>query len=276
MRLTAPAKVNLALRVTGRRADGYHELSSLVIFAGVADVLEIAPADGLTLSVDGPRAGGVPGDGRNLVLAAAGRLREARGVTAGAALRLTKYLPHGAGIGGGSSDAAAALTGLAELWGVAPLSAEEALPLGADLPVCLAAPTPQLMAGIGERLSPAPPLPAFGLVLANPGVAVPTGPVFAGLEGRASPPLPPLEAAPFPEFCAWLRAAGNDLTDPARALCPALPPVLEALSAAPASGMSGSGATCWALTETPAEAEEMARTLARAHPGWWVWGGAPL
>ncbi|MGZ9809349.1 4-(cytidine 5'-diphospho)-2-C-methyl-D-erythritol kinase [Pseudoroseicyclus sp. H15] len=275
--LHAPAKVNLALRVTGRRANGYHELSSLAVFAGAGDKLRLAPDDALSLVVEGPFAGGVPVDSGNLVLKAAEALRRARGVTAGARITLTKHLPHGAGIGGGSSDAAAAITGLASLWGVAPLSGEEALALGADLPVCLAAPAPQLMGGIGERLAPAPALPACGLVLANPGVPVPTGPVFKALNGRFGAPLPALpEGIDFPRLCAWLAAAGNDLAAPAEQICPEITATRAALSAAPASGMSGSGATCWALAESASAAARLAEELGRAQPDWWVWGGEVL
>ncbi|NDU99485.1 4-(cytidine 5'-diphospho)-2-C-methyl-D-erythritol kinase [Pseudoroseicyclus sp. CLL3-39] len=274
MVVPAPAKVNLALRVTGRRADGYHELHSLAVFAGIGDELFVSPAANVTLEVDGPTAPGVPTDGSNLVLKAAEALRAARGVTAGARLRLTKRLPHGAGIGGGSSDAAAAIRGLAALWRVAPLTAAEALPLGADLPVCLAAPAPQVMAGIGERLTPAPALPPCGLLLANPGVPVPTGPVFRALSGRFGAPLPPLPPAPdFVALTDWLAAAGNDLSAPAEEVCPAITAVRSALSGAPASGMSGSGATCWALLPDPEAAARLAAEIARHHPDWWLWGG---
>ena len=128
----APAKVNLMLNLMGLREDGYHLLDSLVVFAEVGDWLTAILADALTLTVSGPKAAGVPTDSSNLVLKAAHRLRDLRGLTSGAAIHLEKHLPHGAGIGGGSSDAAATIRLLACLWNVPPLTAEEALPLGAD------------------------------------------------------------------------------------------------------------------------------------------------
>ena len=279
--LAAPAKVNLYLHVTGRRADGYHVLDSLVAFAGVSDALVLRPAADLSLAVDGPFAAAVPAGSGNLVLQAARRLAEAGGVRAGAAIGLTKRLPVGAGLGGGSADAAAALRGLSSLWGLGPADAdlaEIAARLGADVPVCLAG-RAAFVGGAGERLSPAPDLPPAWLVLVNPGPALATAAVFAERSGAFS------EAARFAEAPAdaaalalLLAGRRNDLGAPARALVPATGQVLAALAAAAGAllaRLSGSGATCFALFAEAAAATKAARTLARRHAAWWV-KAAPL
>lgn len=276
-RRTAPAKINLTLHLTGLREDGYHLLESLVVFADVGDHLTVRPAQALTLTVDGPFANGVPSDGRNLVLMAAERLRALRGVTAGAAITLTKALPHGAGIGGGSSDAAATICLLADLWQVPPLSPEEALPLGADVPVCLCAPHATQMRGIGEDLSRAPYQPRGWLVLVNPGVVVPTRDVFA-LHDRLYPFTPPdLEPMDYvkdaDDFAMWLAGQRNDLTKVAseNQIAPVVQEVLKALRPlAIDTDMSGSGSTCWALFADQARAESCAKSIAADHPDWWV------
>lgn len=266
----APAKVNLVLHVTGRRADGYHLLDSLVVFADVGDRLTAAPDEALLLNVTGPRAAGVPLDGTNLVLRAAALLAPGRGARIG----LEKHLPAAAGIGGGSSDAAAAFRVLSRLWGV-PLPAPDAvLPLGADVPVCLAARGAR-MQGIGERLTPLPTLPPLWLVLVNPGVPVPTGPVFAALARRDNPPLPQAlpRLADAAELAGWLHTCRNDLEPPARALVPAVGQAIAALAAQRGcllARMSGSGATCFGLFATAADAAQAARALRVAAPGWWV------
>lgn len=277
----APAKVNLTLQVTGIRPDGYHLLASLVVFAGVGDRLTVAPAEVLSLRVNGPRAAGVPEDGTNLVLKAAERLRSLRGITAGAQIGLEKHLPHGGGIGGGSSDAATAIRLLADLWAVTPLTTEEALPLGADIPVCLAAPSPRMMRGIGEDLAPVPALPPGWLVLVNPGVARATPAVFRAFDAVQPPDPHPHPAPPagldLLELADWLRGHRNDLArvlnDPASAVhLPQIGAILTALGADEsclASAMSGSGSTCWGLYPTETAARAAAMRLGAAHPDWW-------
>ena len=272
----APAKVNLHLHVTGRRADGYHLLDSLVVFAGVADTLEGAAAEGLALSVGGPEASSLAAEPDNLVLRAARALADAAAVPARAALRLEKRLPVASGIGGGSADAAAALRLCARLWGVAlpeARLAEVALSLGADVPVCLAC-RPARLGGVGDALSPAPALPRFGLLLANPRVAVATPAVFRARAGAFRPPatLPGGwdDAAAMARDLALL---SNDLQEAAAALCPAIREVLAALAALPGARlarMSGSGATCFALFDDPGAARAAAGRLPAA---WWRWGG---
>jgi len=270
----APAKVNLFLHVLGRRADGYHLLDSLAVFAGAADILRATPDAALSLTVSGPFGAALAGEADNLVLRAARALAKTAGVTAGARLALEKTLPVASGLGGGSADAAAALRLLGRLWGVAPERVDAAA-LGADVPVCLAG-RPARMGGIGELLTPAPALPRFGLALVNPGLPVATAAVFRARIGAYSPPaaLPEgwTDAAAMAADLARLR---NDLEAPARALCPAVGDVLAALAARPGcllARMSGSGASCFGIFADPDLAEQAAAALAR--PGWWCWGGA--
>jgi 4-diphosphocytidyl-2-C-methyl-D-erythritol kinase len=274
----APAKINLFLHVVGRRADGYHVLDSLAVFAGIADRLTATPSESLHLDLGGPFGPGLAAEPDNLVLRAARALAEATGIPPRAHLTLEKHLPVASGIGGGSADAAAALRLLMRLWGLpAALAGLDALAvrLGADVPVCLAG-RPARMGGIGEKLDPAPALPAAGLVLVNPGVAVATPAVFRARQGDFSPPARlPSGWADAAGMAADLRGLRNDLQPPAIALCPAIAQVLAALEAQPdclLARMSGSGATCFALTATPAAATALAARVAQ--PGWWSWGGA--
>lgn len=263
-RAFAPAKVNLALHVTGRRADGYHLLESLVVFAGVGDLLSAERAEGLTLVVEGPRAAGVPVDGRNLVLRAAEMLGGG-----GATIRLEKHLPHAAGIGGGSSDAAATLRMLSALWGVAVPG--DVTALGADVPVCLQAPAPRRMEGVGEVVRSVPALPEAALVLVNPGVEVPTPAVFRALDRRDNPGMPEVpEGLDYAGFIRWLADTRNDLQAAAVGIAPVIGEVLAALRGAGAdfAVMSGSGATCVGVVRDMGTAERVAAALGR--PGWWV------
>jgi len=285
IRITAPAKINLYLHVTGRRADGFHLLDSLVAFAGVGDTVAVRPASRIGLVIDGPLADRVPKGNRNLVLAAARRLAKATGTGNGAAIQLTKRLPVAAGLGGGSADAAAALRALAALWGVAGGLAGDggvlgaiAEILGADVPVCLAG-CAAFVGGIGERITPAPVLPRAWLVLANPGVALATPRVFAARAGHFAKAArftePPATAG---ELATVLASRANGLTAAAVSLAPAVDVTLAALAAEPAAlltRMSGSGATCFALFAEADEAEAAAARLTTAHPDWWV-RAAPL
>ena len=247
----ARAKVNLHLHVLGRREDGYHLLDSLVVFPELGDRLEAEPAAGLSLSVAGPFADQLPSDGGNLVLRAAEALA-ARAPGRGAALRLEKALPVAGGIGGGSADAAAALRALSRLWGLRPGDAEGlALGLGADVPVCLGAPRPAMMGGIGEVLRPAPALPALWLTLANPGLPVATAEVFRRLErrdGRAAEAPARFETAAA--LADWLAAQSNMLEAAAEAVAPAVGALrreIGGLEGCLLARMSGSGGTCFGL-----------------------------
>jgi 4-diphosphocytidyl-2-C-methyl-D-erythritol kinase len=281
----APAKINLTLRVLGRRADGYHELESLVAFAGVGDALTFAPGGALTLAVSGPTAQAAGDNADNLVLKAA---RALAGRIAGLNLggfALSKRLPVAAGLGGGSADAAAALRLLARANGVAlddPRLMQAAQATGSDVPVCLD-PKPRLMRGVGDVLSAPLDLPRLFAVLVNPGVAVSTRDVFAALNlasvpasGGASSPTPLVSEGWGGEptaFVAALVKERNDLEAPAIELEPAIADVLAVLQALPdcrLARMSGSGATCFGLFPTNAAAAAAARTLRVGYPQWWV------
>lgn len=274
----APAKINLFLHVTGRRPDGYHLLDSLVAFAEVGDVLSAGPAETLSLQVEGPFAAALASEADNLVLRAARALAGEGGIHAGARIVLHKKLPVSSGIGGGSADAAATLRLLCRLWRLSPepgMLQKLALSLGADVPVCLLGRSVR-MGGIGERLNPLHPLPGCGIVLVNPGVAVPTADVFRTRQGAWSTAalLPPA----WPDSTAMANDLGklrNDLEPPAIALQPVIGDVLSALAATPGcmlARMSGSGATCFGLFVNAAAAEHAARHVQR--PGWWCWAGS--
>ncbi|WP_226624798.1 4-(cytidine 5'-diphospho)-2-C-methyl-D-erythritol kinase [Alloyangia pacifica] len=270
----APAKINLTLHITGQRDDGYHLLDSLVVFAPVGDALRVAPAADLTLRLEGPEAEGLPANGDNLALRAAAMVGEGQG----AEIVLEKVLPVASGIGGGSADAAAAaravLAGAGALDADGLTRAEAALlVLGADVPMCIAS-RPVRVRGIGEGLEPValPPLPA---VLVNPRVPVSTPQIFRSLTSRDNPPMP--EVLPdFPGAAAlidWLAEMRNDIEPAARALEPVIGTVLSELQALPGcrlARMSGSGATCFGLFTTMAEAGAAAEALRAARPGWWV------
>jgi 4-diphosphocytidyl-2-C-methyl-D-erythritol kinase len=278
VRVFAPAKINLTLHVTGRRADGYHLLDSLVTFADVGDELVVSPGrGGLTLNVRGPEATGVPSDSTNLALRAAAILAEGQG----AAIELTKALPAASGIGGGSADAAAALRAMLALRGIgrAELAegafgprAAEILALGADVPMCLF-PRPLRARGIGERID-AVDLPTVAAVLVNPRVSVATADVFRALERRDGAGMP--EAVPaFADEAAladWLEGQRNDLEAAAIRVQPVVATVLAALEATGCllARMSGSGATCFGLYAGPAAAARAAVRLRAERPGWWV------
>ncbi len=258
----APAKINLTLHVTGQRQDGYHLLDSLVVFADMGDRLTLTRGDG-SLTLSGPLAAGVPTDARNLVMKA----MEFAGLTAD--VHLEKHLPAAAGIGGGSSDAAATLRGLAQIHGTdLPRDTHR---LGADIPVCLIGRAAR-MQGIGDIVTPLAPLPALHGVLINPRVEVPTPSVFKALTRRDNPPMPDLPEGPDTRtLIDWLKTTRNDLEAPAIAIAPIIGTVLERLSQDPdcrLARMSGSGATCFGLSETRDAAEAMAQRL--AYPEWWV------
>jgi len=273
----APAKVNLALHVTGRRSDGYHLLDSVVVFLAMGDRLHVAPAEDLTLAVTGPQGPGVPVDG-NLVLRAAAALAHAAGRPCpGASLTLDKHIPAAAGLGGGSSDAAAALRALNRLWGVG-LDSGELMRLGegigADVPVCVA-PTAARMTGIGECVAPLPALPQVHVLLVNPGCSLATAAVFAGLTDPENSGLPDLPGQwrGVAHLVDYLAACRNDLAAPAIAAAPAIQEVLAALAAEPAcllARMSGSGATCFGLFATAEDAARASEAVAQSHPDWWV------
>ncbi len=260
----APAKINLALHLRRRRPDGYHDLESLFAFTRFGDTLSAEAAAGLSLTLSGPMAPAADVGDDNLVLRAARALAAAAGITAGARLHLDKHIPVAAGLGGGSADAAAALRLLNRLWGLDwPLSRLAALaePLGADVPVCVFSQT-MFGAGKGEILSPWPETMAgTPLLLVNPRVAVPTGPVFAGWDRQDRGGI----ATGTP-----LTQLRNDMTAAAIAIQPVIADVLARLAACNPilTRMSGSGATCLALFATEAARDATAQAL--ADTGWWI------
>ena len=275
--VAAPAKLNLALHVVGRRADGFHVLESVVAFALVHDTITVSPSPEFDLTVDGPFAKVLEEEAdRNLVIRAARALAAIASWPSGAAIRLTKRLPVASGIGGGSSDAAATLRALAELWELAPSTIENpeiTAALGADVPVCVSART-AMMTGVGERVTPLSPVPTVPVVLANPGVPVSTPAVFGARRATFRPRgLVPPAAVTAGGLARWIGETANDLTEPAMAVEPAVADVLEHLNALPGAlvaRLSGSGATAFALFETAAAATAAARHLAAARPGWWI------
>ena len=277
----ARAKVNLDLRVLGRRADGYHELESLVAFAGVGDTLSLDPGATLSLSIAGPRSEGLAADDDNLVLRAARALAAARPGLRLGRFRLVKRLPVASGIGGGSANAAAALRLLGRLNGIVPgdpILRGIAAQVGADVSVCLDS-RARLMAGIGEKLGPVLKLPPLFAVLANPGVGVETVGVFRALGLRAGEMQAEVRAAKLAapasarELLGHLISTTNDLAVPAQRVAPVIAEVLERLAALPGcrlARMSGSGATCYALFDDCTASAAAAKALKRERQGWWV------
>ncbi|WP_232831508.1 4-(cytidine 5'-diphospho)-2-C-methyl-D-erythritol kinase [Pseudogemmobacter bohemicus] len=275
----APAKVNLCLHVTGQRADGYHLLDSLVVFAGIGDWLEARVAATPLLSLAGPFGPALPQGEDNLVLRAARVVMPDLPL----AFRLEKHLPPASGIGGGSSDAAAAIRATLRLAGTRPDAAEIArlaAGLGADVPVCLN-PGPARMRGIGEIVEPLAGFPSGGILLVNPGVEVPTPAVFRALAQRDNPAMPDvLPSWPnIAALAAWARGQRNDLEPPAREIAPAIGTVLAVLARLPGAlmaRMSGSGATCFALFADETAAAAALPLVAKANPAWWAKAGPIL
>jgi 4-diphosphocytidyl-2-C-methyl-D-erythritol kinase len=274
------AKINLTLRVLGRRSDGYHELESLVAFADVGDGLQLQTGAPLALEIDGPYAEACGSPADNLVLKAATAFAaRAEGLRLGHFV-LTKELPVAAGIGGGSADAAAALRLLVhanrQIFAKADFAdarvRDVALGVGADVPVCLES-RARIMRGVGEELLDPLDLPPLPALLVNPGVPLSTREVFARLGGKfstASSAAVPRDTAALID---WLAAQGNDLTEPAIASVPVVAEVLNASAALPGARlarMSGSGPTCFALFGSQAEAERAARALQATHKDWWI------
>jgi 4-diphosphocytidyl-2-C-methyl-D-erythritol kinase len=280
----ARAKINLYLRVVGRRDDGYHLLDSLIAFCDLADTITVAPAGDLTLTIDGPLAGALAGEPseNNLVLRAARALAGRAGIAPKAAIRLTKRIPVAAGLGGGSADAAATLLALVDLWRVA-MPQEElfdlAATLGADVPMCLAGRAAQV-SGIGERVGPAVALPAAGILLVNPGEPLATPPVFAtyARSGASFSTASPLDQASSDVAALGIELArrGNDLATAATTLVPAIEEVravLIATAGCQIAQMSGSGATVFALYDNISAARTAAEIVASGHPTWWSHAG---
>jgi 4-diphosphocytidyl-2-C-methyl-D-erythritol kinase len=278
----APAKVNLFLNVTGRRDDGYHLLESLFVFTELADRIDGWHSELPHFHVSGEFAGDVTADQHNLVMKACELVRRESGITRVLSFCLEKYIPVAAGLGGGSADAAAMLKALNEYWALgwpterlARLAGE----LGADVPACLSEKA-VIARGTGDELSPAPALPNVSLLLANPRVPTATQDVFrlfakgnATIAPRDLPPLPGRWAT-IDALVADLALRGNDLLPAALSVTPVIGEVLEALRAipnVPYAGLSGSGATCFAILPDDDAAADAGERLHHDHPGWWFW-----
>lgn len=279
--IDAPAKINLALHVTGQRADGYHLIESLVVFAELGDRVSVQLAERDAFVLDGPEAAALSLEAAdsNLVVRARDALRDAARQTGSelppVEIRLDKQLPVASGIGGGSADAAATLKALCAVWGYEPGSetlSRIALALGADVPMCLDG-RPLVARGIGEILTPIDMDFELDLVIVNPRIGVSTPAVFRALESRSNPPLPaPTSLSGADNFIRWLEWTRNDLEPPALGLAPEIAECLAALRMAGAglSRMSGSGASCFGIFSTAQAAETAAATLRRDRPGWFV------
>ena len=279
LRDTGFAKINLTLDVLGRRADGFHEIESLVAFAALGDQIELEPGDTLALAVEGPFAGALSSD--NLVIQAAEAAKALKSTLRLGRFRLVKLLPVAAGLGGGSADAAAALRLLARAnQGTLSKSDIAALApkLGSDVPVCLDS-RPALITGRGECVKPVSGFPFCGVLIANPGVPLGTQAVYAALGAEPLPvaPLRKVEAqdfaGDFARFINYVTPRGNALEVPATQLAPVVKQVLAALAdldGARVVRLSGSGPTCFALFETKDEAGRAAAALSAAHPDWWI------
>lgn len=284
VRTQAPAKINLALHVTGQRGDGYHLIETLAVFADIGDRISVSAAASDCFAVTGPEAAALANEApeTNLVI----RARElTRAIATGAgkeappvSLTLEKALPAGAGIGGGSADAAATLHALMAAWSCESLAAtvtEQAVTLGADVPMCLLS-RPLVARGIGEDVQAAGNVPALHMVLANPRRHVATPAVFSALAQKRNPPLALEDAAALRtprEWADWLAATTrNDLEAPSVELAPEIGACLDALRATPALmvRMSGSGATCFGVYASGAYASMAAATLLQQHPDWWI------
>ena len=272
IRRSAAAKINLCLHVVGQRADGLHDLQSAVAFLECGEWVELRKSERTALNILGPKAAELPRQDDNLILKAAALFPRHCQTD----IRLHKTMPVASGIGGGSADAAATLHAMAALWDLPLPDVAARLSLGADVPVCMGR-APVLMQGIGAQISPLAALPPLFACLVNPGRGLSTARVFEHLALKSNPPLepPPPVAA---EFCAWLKRQRNDLQRPAVAAEPRIADVLEALDAqAPLlARMSGSGATCFALYESLAAAQDCAAAIQSTQRAWWVASGALL
>ena len=281
----APAKINLALHVRARRADGYHEIETLFAFLRDGDIVSIEEADRDSFALTGPFGPALAGESGNLVLAARDAFAAVHGPLPALAITLDKHLPVASGIGGGSADAAATLRALARLKGIdAAALADIALELGSDVPACLLGKS-AIGGGRGERLELIDELSGIPVLLVNPGVAVSTGAVFRGWDGIDRGPLLPRHPDPEgllhggcrdeSDMTDWLEVAiggRNDLEAPARAIAPIIGSVIDLLAAQSGvtlARMSGSGATCFALFEGEAARTAAAQAIAAAQPDWW-------
>jgi 4-diphosphocytidyl-2-C-methyl-D-erythritol kinase len=274
--LLAPAKINLFLHITGKRPDGYHLLQSVVVFANVGDRLTFSRHDSLFIDVAGPFAGDVCAPRDNLIYKAAQALGENYKIAPTGQILLEKNLPVASGMGGGSSDAATTLKGLAQLWGL-PEEFDRmqkiAGTLGADVPACLMR-RPVWMEGVGEKMMRLPDMPDMHMVLVNPAVATPTPEVFRQFRAKFSPPIQFIgRRKTMGEWIADLKLYRNDLTEAAIAVSPEIKTALQSIAETQGcqiARLSGSGATCFGIYETPTAAHAAVNKLRQQHPEWWI------
>ncbi|HEY1614557.1 MAG TPA: 4-(cytidine 5'-diphospho)-2-C-methyl-D-erythritol kinase [Rhizomicrobium sp.] len=271
VQVCAPAKLNLTLHVGEKRSDGYHDLQSLIVFANIGDLLSIEDAPGISLTLQGLFAKALAAEEDNLVLKAARALAARDGIALRGRLTLTKRLPVASGIGGGSADAAAALRGLALLWGTGNAEPEWAACIGSDVPACLVS-RPLWMEGRGERLTEIGKVPPLHVVLVNPGKAVATHEVFRRLVRRSGVAPVPRAFGAGRDLLDYMATTHNDLEPVAIELVPEIAVALSALRSRGAAfvRMSGSGATCYGIFEDGARAAAAAKDLAMVWPEWWV------
>lgn len=284
VRCQAPAKINLYLHVLGRRSDGYHDLDSLIVFVDISDEIEVSPSNRLGLKLEGPFAHDLETTdwGRNLVIQAARALAETSEMNMSVALTLRKNLPVAAGLGGGSSDAAATLKALCRMWNLVISDGELhaiARDLGADVPACLDQ-SSVFVGGVGEDLSPAPELPEAWLVLVNPGVPLMTAEVFRQFDPPGSD-VARFEAAPRDVYAmaTTLAARSNDLEAVAIGMVPQIARVIDALEENEnclLARMSGSGATCFGIFADETAAKSAAVAISGDNSSWWVRAGRVL
>lgn len=274
IRVYARAKINLYLHVLNRREDGYHELDSLFVFGDLADVIAVTPARSLSLEIEGPFGGKLSDQEDNSVLRAARLLADAVQISPQTKITLTKNLPIAAGLGGGSADAAAVLRALAELWKI-PSSAVDltllGLGIGSDVPACLLS-EPCYVGGIGEQIEPIPGLPAFPILLVNPGIELATSSVF-GTFGREYSEAARFTEIPstISELVSLLQTRQNDLQRPAIKKCAGIEEILNAINETEGcllARLSGSGATCFGIFGNIVDAKQAAALLKKR--GWWA------
>jgi 4-diphosphocytidyl-2-C-methyl-D-erythritol kinase len=281
--IDALAKINLALHVTGQRADGYHLIETIAVFAEPADRITVAASDTDRFQVVGPEAGAIASgpESRNLVVRARDMMRDTirkRGCAPPVSITLEKSLPAGAGLGGGSADAAATIRALVEHWQIENLPdaiIDRLAALGADVPMCFEG-RPLLASGIGDRITHLSGVPRFPVVLVNPRQHVSTPDVFGALARKQNPGIKQEALATLrslPDWIEWLSGnTRNDLEEPASNIAPAIASCMESIecSGAQVTRMSGSGATCFGIYKTWTEAEDAAERLLRQHPDWWI------
>lgn len=291
MTILAPAKINLYLHMTGMRADGYHLLDSLVVFADIGDKITIEPSPDFSFRVQGQYAGAFTAqekdespESSNILVRAVWDYAAILGQRPDCRVTLVKNLPLAAGIGGGSSDAASVLWGLSRYWNTAPENNAALLKLaenlGADVPVCMQTMSTR-MSGMGEILEEAPPMADVPVVLVNPSVPCPTGPIFKAYD-KKYPDMEkalvklPEDLSDFDDFISFLRQQKNDLESPAVELVPVIGEVLECIQGRKNCAlvrMSGSGATCFGLFKDEFDAIDAAEEISLARPAWWVRSG---